>query len=76
MPRSWIPEWVLRKVGSPCFKLHKTLYGHPQAGNLLGGKPVQSVARKGLMSIPWHPSTRRKGICFSGFRQDGNNDES
>eukprot|EP00971_Amphidinium_carterae_P180861 3587807-Amphidinium_carterae.1 len=57
MPRSWIPDWVLRKVGSPCFKLHKALYGHPQAGNLWGGKLVQSVAKKGLMSIPGHPST-------------------
>eukprot|EP00971_Amphidinium_carterae_P349324 6490962-Amphidinium_carterae.3 len=57
IPRSWIPDWVLRKVGSPCFKLHKALYGHPQAGNIWGGKLVQSVANEGLMSIPGHPST-------------------
>eukprot|EP00971_Amphidinium_carterae_P230447 4573659-Amphidinium_carterae.1 len=57
MPRSWIPDWVLRKVGSPCFKLHKALYGHPQAGILWGGKLVQSVAEKVLMSIPGRPST-------------------
>eukprot|EP00971_Amphidinium_carterae_P287528 5707320-Amphidinium_carterae.1 len=57
MPRSWIPDWALRKGGSPCFKLHKALYGHPQAGNLWGGKLAQSVAKKGLMSITEQPST-------------------
>eukprot|EP00971_Amphidinium_carterae_P123949 2454935-Amphidinium_carterae.1 len=57
MPREWIPDWVLKKYRSPCFKLYKAIYGHPLSGNLWGGTLLAVAKKEGLFSIPGHPST-------------------